>query len=83
MSNSEPRFVYVFHEEDPDGHVHMFDSEDFHLDHAHFRCVREWCWVNFGDAGFAEKNRWASTGKGDTIWIRHDDDAVAFRLRWC
>lgn len=41
--------------------------------------VLDWCAEQFGSEG----RRWAYSRDGSTIYIQDDNDAFAFRLRWC
>lgn len=41
--------------------------------------VRAWCHAEFGPEGAG--GRWK--GVGWTIYVSRDEDAVAFRMRWC
>lgn len=67
---------------DGDGHRYVF-RPDRHTDED----IRGWCNEHFGSIehlreylGELRGSRWAGR---HSFWFRDEQDAVAFRLRWC
>lgn len=73
---TEPfRYEYSFTSAVGDRGHHCFEHESWCLRSD----VLDWCADQFGFEG----RRWAYSRDGSTIYLQHEDDAFAFRLRWC
>lgn len=77
-------FVYKYIPKDRQGQCHAFSVVDFSGDDADFfdHPAVAWCQEQFGPETLLMRgSRWNKVGFA--IYIANDDDAFAFRMRWC
>jgi hypothetical protein len=74
----EPRFRYTHIP--GRGFPHLFDAPYLSVPRGGFKPVHSWCAARFGPPG--REARWIGNMIGATIWIRDDQDAAEFRIRW-
>lgn len=63
-------------------HEFTFTEASYLLTQAATDMVLTWCVEQFGIGGLDDEHRWHSAGY-DTVFIRRDEDAFSFKLRWC
>lgn len=83
----ETRFDYQHEPDNDDGLPHVFYADDRYDYASGFKiieaAVKEWLDEHFGDADLHDTVRYSHNGAYNSVWIRYDDDALAFRMRWC
>lgn len=75
--------LYVMSGCDKDGHRYRFAVLDT-VTCGNHQQILEWCSEHFGPPGPKPLgSRWMMAGDGFFFYFRDEDDAFAFRMRWC
>lgn len=77
------RFKYMYREDDQDNQRYWYHRlSAFHDGGEEFRGIIAWCQEAFGAAAISAPGvRWSHDGMA--FYFAEENDALAFRMRWC